>query len=194
MESKNVDVVMEGENVEMVQKEKGAGGGRMSGVITSLLFLCVFLLVLTGIAYAYVKIRESKLKQLAEVPPVRVEKAKKTPLPLPQGPQTYRYSHGKDVLGPKPQMVQLSTIDPGLNGKQKIEVTIIHDSPVTEAAVNLMTDNKVERHLLTRISGTDMNGVWEGEWVVDDTYLDRFFLQFDLKSKNSSYKDGLSFR
>jgi hypothetical protein len=164
--------------------------------ISILAVFCVLIVVVVGAAIGYLNTTKPKTDIVAQVAEVRKPEPTPTiaPLPLPQGPRIFKYSHGDDVVGPKPQEVRISTIDPGMNGKQKVSVDLTHNSPITDVAVNLTTDNKVARHQLTKITGDEFGGTWEGEWVVDDTYQTKYFLEFDLKSTTTSYKDGLTFR
>lgn len=193
---KNTNVVMEGEVLEKVIQptKKNSAMEKLIGV---LVFLIVFVLVLGGSAWGYLqykKMQNQTAKPLLSSDAQVAKKTKYPPLPLAQGPQTYTGSFGTDFKGIRPTVIQLTTIDPGMNGKQKVDVTIVNDSPITNVSANVKTDNKITNHPMIKVSGTDMNGVWEGEWVVDDTYQNRWFLEFDIKSATGSYKDGLAFR
>ena len=194
---KNINVVLERENLEKEVTTPFQKESPIQKFTYFLIFLIVFSVVLGGAAFGYIRYKKIQTTPVVTKPSDVVITAKKAdylPLTLPQGTQTYRYSHGKDVVGPLPQVVELSTIDPGLGGKQTVKVTITHNSPITDVSVNLKTDNKIVNHSLKKISGTNFDGIWEGSWEVDDTYKSRWFLEFDLKSATTSYKDGLAFR
>jgi len=114
--------------------------------------------------------------------------------PLPSGRQIYILSHGKDVKGPKINKVVIDPLDPKVGKSQKVTVTIKYPEPVVSAKATLKTDNKESPHLLTKISGGGEESVWEGSWIVDDSYNYNYYLFFEITSTVDSYKGGLTFR
>lgn len=192
---KKLNPSIEGEVFGGVHRTHTIRKNSYNPLIIFLLFLLVFVSIVGGVIFGYLQYTKAQAPEVADIAMVQPVESKKAPLmPLAQGPQTYSYSHGKNVLGPKPQVVQISTIDPGLNGKQKVTVTIKHTSPITDVSVNLKTDNQTKNYPMNKVAGSDTDGTWEGEWTVSDSYNEIYFLEFDLKSTTTSYKDGLAFR
>lgn len=191
---KKVGVEMEHETMEK-ERTRHTNKTRSQGLIGALVFVSVFAVVFAGGIFGYLKIKEKKSPVVSEVKTEEVvKKSKYPPLPLAQGPRTFRMSHGKAMTGPKIGTVKVSALDPGMNGLQNVEVTISHDSPITSVMANVKTDNKITSYSLRRVSGTDMDGVWVGEWNITDTYENRYAIQFDIKSKTTSFVGGLTLR
>lgn len=113
---------------------------------------------------------------------------------IPVGKQVYRYSHGKDVVGPKLQVVTLDPNDPQEDQRISITAEIKHDSPVTNATLYLVTDNKTVEEKMKLISGEPNNGIWATEIEINDTYLCTYELNFDLQSETGNYLGGMVFR
>jgi len=117
-----------------------------------------------------------------------------SPKPLPTGKQVYRYSHGKDVVGPKLQVVTVDPFDPQSGDTILVTAEIKHDSPVTTATAILVTDNKTVTKEMKKVSGEDTNGTWEAKLKLDDTYLYTYQLNFELASDTDSYQGGMTYR
>lgn len=113
---------------------------------------------------------------------------------LPGGKQVYRYTHGKDVVGPRLQVVTIDPFDPKLNQIINVTAEIKHDSPVTSATVSLVTDSKTEQSKMNLVSGNSTNGTWTAEIKLEDTYLCNYQLNFDLQSSTGNYKGSMVFR
>ena len=128
----------------------------------------------------------------AEATPTPTPKG--SPKPLPGGSQTYRYSHGKDVVGPKLQTVTIDPFDPQPGDTIKVTAEIKHDSPITKVTTYLVTDSKTVTQEMKKVSGEDTNGTWETEFKLQDTYLYTYQLNFELSSETDNYQGGMTFR
>lgn len=114
---------------------------------------------------------------------------------LPQGSQTYTFSHGDKVKGPKPATVTLDPLSTTLNQKQSITITVTESSPVTKASVFLTTDTKKEvEHVLTKKNTTDKKDTWTGSWTVDDTIDQRYEARLYITSSDGVYDNTMRFR
>lgn len=116
------------------------------------------------------------------------------PYKLPTGSQTYRFSNGESVVGPKIQTLIINPLDPAKSGSQTITLTIKHDSPVTSAVVTIITDNNESPLILKLTNGTDTDGTWTGNWTVNDTYNKRYGIKFSLKSSTGNYNNVMFIR
>lgn len=117
-----------------------------------------------------------------------------TPKPLPSGPQTYTFSHGGLVTGPKPSSATITPLDPELGDTQSLTVTVSHTSPVSSASLTLLTDNDSRTFPLSLSSGTPTEGVWQASWETQDSYLQRYQIQLSFQAGEEVFNGGLSFR
>lgn len=113
-----------------------------------------------------------------------------TPKPLPSGKQTYRFSHGQNVTGPKPQTVVVDPLTPAPGEKQTVTVIIASDSPIIEAKATLDTDHDSNIYPLTASQGE----TWEATWTINDSYDYTYYLHLFLKSADGTFENGLRFR
>lgn len=117
------------------------------------------------------------------------------PTTLPKGTQTYTFSYGDAVQGPKPQTLTINPLSPDSGQPQSITIAIRNTTPVTDVSVFTTTDTKNEvRHTLTRTGGTPTDGAWEGSWTLDDSYLSRYYIRLYIKSNKNIYNEIMKFR
>jgi len=118
----------------------------------------------------------------------------KTIVPLPTGAQTYNFSHGTEVNGPKISQLTLDPLAINIGETQTITLKATHPSPITSVSVELITDTMSTPHTLTKISGTGTDGTWSGSWEVKDTINARYGLRLILNSSDSNYDNTMWFR
>lgn len=166
------------------------------------LYILVFVLVLTIVAALSVFFFDPVVwKSLRKPTPTpAMEAIAPTPSEpriltnLPKGTQTYTFSHGDKVTGPKPSTVTLNPLSTTLNEKQSITITVTESSPVTSASVFLTTDTKKDvEHVLTK-STTTKKDVWTGSWSVDDTSDQRYEARLYITSSDGVYNNTMRFR
>jgi len=120
---------------------------------------------------------------------------KPSPRPLASGKQTYLGS-GSKTGAPKATEVVIDPLDPAQNATQTVTVKVISldGTPVSEVEVNMITDNKEKAYPLKLISGTNLDGSWQGTWTLEDSY--DYLYQAAIKAKNtkSEWTVTLSFR
>lgn len=91
-----------------------------------------------------------------------------TPVPLVQGPQTYTISNKKT---PSMYEVHFNTIDPKPGETQIVDLKIRDKmGTVTSVTALVKTDKKQQTFPMTLNSGSGADGVWHGEWTVNDTH------------------------
>lgn len=114
---------------------------------------------------------------------------------LPKGTQTYTFSHGDKVTGPKPSTVTMDPLSTTLNEKQSITITISDSSPVTSASVFLTTDTKKDvEHVLSKKTTQDKKDVWTGSWTVEDTNDQRYEARLYITNATGVYDNTMRFR
>lgn len=123
------------------------------------------------------------------------EPYKPSPRPLAHGKQTYLVS-GSKTGAPKATEVVIDPLDPAQNASQSVTVKVIslEGTPVSEVEVKMITDNKQKAYPLKLISGTNLDGTWQGTWTLEDSY--DYLYQAAIKAKNtkSDWTVTLTFR
>lgn len=157
------------------------------------LVLMLSLGVLFGVIYKRVVDTRSTSKLVTGEDKVENVAVKKV-VSIPVGKQVFRFSHGDKVVGPKIQTLEISEMKPELGKNQKITLGIKNETPISKVSLTLFTDSKETNYVLKKKSGTDIEGVWELEWLVDDTYNYRYQIKFDLESATGNYQDKMVFR
>lgn len=146
----------------------------------------------------YNRLIQTKQKRALPESSTSEETAKKppcpSPLPLPEGPDTYRLSHSESVKGPRLQTVTLDPIKLKEGQTQTLTATIKYDSDVTKASITIKTDNKQKEKDLELTSGTAQNGTWQTSWTLDDTYKCDYVFDFLLESEKDNWDGAITIR
>lgn len=123
------------------------------------------------------------------------EPAKSTPRPLAHGKQTYAIS-GSKKGAPKATEVAIDPLDPAQGASQSatVKVLAMEAGPVTKVSVDLITDNKTKTYPLQLISGTNLDGVWNGTWVMEDSYDYKYQMAIKAENSRDSWTVTLTFR
>lgn len=116
------------------------------------------------------------------------------PYTPPSGPQTYRFSHGKDVIGPKIQTMIIDPLDPKKGATQTITLTINSESPITKASIIVYSDSQEKNIDLKLISGDFLKGDYQGFWQVNDTYNNKYALRYIIKAEKNTFDNITYFR
>jgi hypothetical protein len=131
-------------------------------------------LALLAASYLYITGYFNQGNQPLIVESLRKKTANPTPDPeqqsaeivkLPAGTQTYRFSHGQDVIGPKPESITIDPLDPEPGRTQTVSIQVSADTPAKSATVEIITDSKTATQKLNF-----KDGQWQGLWTIDDTY------------------------
>lgn len=114
--------------------------------------------------------KESGLTPTPTSTPTPTPKPTPTPRPIPSGKKTFSVSSGKKT-GPQFRTGFIDPYDPKSGTGQTISISLVGSKPVTTAKLTMQTDTKSKEVVMSLTSGTASEGVWEGTWTVDDTYL-----------------------
>jgi len=119
-----------------------------------------------------------------------------TPIPykIPGGLQTYRFSNGSEMKGPKIQSATIDPLDPANGAKQTITLEIESDSPVTSTEIIVTTDKKKKNIDLKLTDGDPQKGTYQGSWQINDSYLTMYAFRFIIKSANGTYDNVMRIR
>lgn len=113
---------------------------------------------------------------------------------LPEGSQTYTFSHGSTVKGPKMSTLTIDPLTPEAGTTQTLKLTAAYSSTIKGAKVEVVTDNRRVEHILQRTAGTDTESTWEGNWILEDTYDYKYGFRFILTSDAETYDDYMWLR
>ena len=119
---------------------------------------------------------------------------KPTIKPLSTGKQIYDYSHGKDVVGPKPTQTIIDPIDPKPGGTQFLSVKIGDAIPVQKANIILKTDNQEVEYPLVLTKEGDGFDIWTANWEMNDSYEYTYQIDMVIYGITETFLGGLTFR
>ena len=119
-----------------------------------------------------------------------------TPIPytLPSGSQTYRFSHGSGVKGPKMSSVTIDPLDPQNGADQIVTIDLESESPVTKAQLTIITDSKEKVIDLKLVEGDSNKGKYQGSWKVNDTFNTKYAIRYILRSEKGVYDETMFIR
>lgn len=160
--------------------------------------LIVLLLVASGTLYYYLRVTYPSNE--APIPPLASRGATPEPLPskppyvLPSGLQTYRFSHGKNVTGPKVQVVTFDPLDPQVGATQNITLEIESPTPLVSATITITSDNQEKTLDFKRTGGDTLKGTYQASWQVDDTFDLKYSVRYLLLSANDKFDNTMYLR
>jgi len=104
--------------------------------------------------------------------------------PLAQGRQIYNISGGTKG-GPQMTQVFIDPLDPKPSQIQTLTLKANNLKPIVEIKAIVITDNKNEEsaNILKLISGTNVDGVWQGSWRIRSEH--NYNYQIKLVAKNN---------
>lgn len=114
------------------------------------------------------------------------------PYTLPSGIQTYRFSHGKDVVGPKIQTVVIDPLDPQPGATQTITLEIESESPMKSVVIVAATDNQEQTLNFKLTAGDSLKGTYQASWQLNDTYDAKYAFRYILTAEDSVF-DNIMF-
>ena len=94
-----------------------------------------------------------------------------TPRPIPHGKIGFTVSQSDKT---KPQFGKgfIDPYDPAKDQLQIVTIGVKDEQPVTQVTAIIKTDKQISTPLpLKLIGGSDIDGIWQGSWLLDDTYL-----------------------
>ncbi len=173
--------------------------------------LGILVIVILGSLYLYINTQYPSLFQdtatriantftspspspLSSPPPTAPVVPEKIFTPLPTGSQTYKFSHGDQVLGPKISEITIDPLEIKPGEKQTITLLAAHTFPITSVSIEIITDTKTTPHTLDKIGGTNQDGTWQGTWEFEDTTAKRYGIRLILKSSDHDYDNIMVFR
>lgn len=113
--------------------------------------------------------------------------------PVASGARTYT---GTTKTNPKITQVRIDPLDVQKFAYQTVSVSIqdMNENSVTEVSGTAITDNNTFPFSLSLISGTDINGTWQGSWLNLDTYCQNYMLIIVATSASGQSRVELAFK
>lgn len=175
-------------------------------ILSALLFVTIL-----GSGYFYLNLTSpSSLKQISftslrnkmlttkptiiEDTSAQIEEPTPSIVPLPTGLQSYEFTHGAQVVGPKVAKIIYDPLTPSAGGTQKVTLTAAYSAPITDVVLTIVSDHLITPHTLSLTSGTTTDGTWTGSWVIDDTLDTRYAARTTLKSTKDTHDSAMWFR
>lgn len=114
---------------------------------------------------------------------------KKPPKPILSGYQEFNIQNTKKV-GPIPYYISFNPYDPKINSNQTVTIKLRALNPVQKVTYRINTDNaQTEPIDLKLISGKPTDGQWQGDFVINDTYDETFYMVFEaIDAQNQTLK------
>lgn len=109
-----------------------------------------------------------------------------TPRPIPHGPKGFTVGQA-DKTVPQFGKGTVDPYDPTKGATQTVTIKVQHTQPVTKVTATIKTDHDISKpYELKLISGTSIDGQWEGSWQVDDSYLYTYAIVLKAVSNKSA--------
>ncbi len=102
---------------------------------------------------------------------------------VPQGRQVYDITSGG--ASPKFKQAIVDPVDVQVGDTQKMSVWVIETAAgqyITEVTANVETDTGPRLYNLSLTTGSNIDGWWEGSWVVQDTHSRKYLTTFIAKN------------
>lgn len=115
-------------------------------------------------------------------------------VPLATGKQIYNIS-GRTKGGPQMTQAVIDPIDPKSSQIQTFTLKANNLKPIVEIKAIVITDNGEKVNYLKLVSGTNVDGVWQGSWRITDDYNYNYQIMLVAKNnENTESKVTLTFR
>jgi hypothetical protein len=111
----------------------------------------------------------------------------------PSGSQTYSVTT-KTI--PKIYQIIVNPLNVGYLASQTVSASIndANGNPITSVTGFAITDNKTTPFNLTLVSGSEINGVWEGSWNLTDSICQRYQVKIQAQSESGTSHVTLTFK
>jgi hypothetical protein len=118
-----------------------------------------------------------------------------TPRPIPHGKEDFFVSIGSGSKGPKMGKGTIDPYDPALNSQQQLTIEVGDPVGVSQVETILETDHKkIGPFQLKLINGDNKSGNWNGEWLVDDSYLYKYVLTINATGASGQSSVSVTLR
>lgn len=160
-------------------------------------FIAILVIIgVTGGVWMWMQKYQDLPEDQSEVPASQVS-VRPTPTSVPK-----KIPHGKIPFtastswpGPKFTGGFFDPYDPAMGSSMTIAIDMADTQPVQQVWATVKTDNKTSGKIpFKRVSGTDMDGQWQGTWTVNDTYDYTYMITIEADSANGHTRDEIALR
>jgi len=163
--------------------------GQSKNNTEKIILIVLVLILISSLVYYFQTVRPSnKSSRISTTQIVTTP----IPPPIPHGKTDFSTSLNNDNA-PKASQGYIDPYDPKVGETQKVAITL-KDAKVKWAKVTLQTDNQKKTYDMKLAEGTDSNGVWLGEWKVDDTYFYTYLLTIEAEGSKATGKVVINLR
>lgn len=144
----------------------------------------------TGLQQSYPTKNILPIKEISKPTPTLII----SPISLPQGKTRFLGSTGdksRTVVMPE---INFDPLDVKVGEKQIIEAKITSKSKVKSVEVKIENDHKKAELVLILISGNELEGLWRGTRINEDTHKDMYNIIFIIENEQKQESYTLSFR
>jgi len=135
----------------------------------------------------------SNISRISNVASLTTNVPEECPVPLASGKQTY---YVRTQNQPQIMQIDIDPLDAKIGETQTVTAKIrdTNGNPITSVTGTAKTDNGSFSFFLSLVEGTDLNGTWQGSWVLEDTNCLTFMLTITAESASGQSKVDLAFR
>lgn len=112
---------------------------------------------------------------------------------LPQGKIPFTVSSGQKT-GPQFREGFIDPYDPQVGEKQTFQIKILGKQPVERATLTLQTDTITKTYALQLIAGDQYQGLWQGEWITEDTHNYLYVATIEATDSQATNKIDITLR
>jgi hypothetical protein len=113
---------------------------------------------------------------------------------IPHGKIGFSVSQADKTI-PQMRRGYIDPYDPAEGSTQTVTINVKYSQPVSQVVAVLKTDHKTsDPYQFKLISGTDMDGQWQGSWTATDSYLHKYNLIISAVSTNSTASAEITLR
>lgn len=164
-------------------------GNTSPAKIRFVLLISLVVLVITGLTYFY--FRNAGYSFFGQRPQntqlvLTAPSPTPSPRPIPSGSKGFTVGQADKTV---PQFGKgiIDPYDPQKGQLQTVSISVKHSKPVSKVTAIIQTDHaSSEPQVFKLVSGTDTDGVWQGSWPVNDTYLYVYGLILEAESNKSA--------
>lgn len=137
----------------------------------------------------YQKVVSSRGESLENSPESPIPTPTRNPnYKLPAGPQSYNFSHGDQVVGPRVTSVSFSPLAAEKDTKQSLSAVFPSSEKVTSAIFSFSTDTLSDQKVDLK-QKPDNPSIWEATWTMPDTTKNKYHVRLIFSGEKGVYDE-----
>lgn len=165
------------------------------------LLLALLIVTIIILVYYFFPVIKDNLQRIFPSKQQISEELSETPIPtptrkpnykLPEGPQSYNFSHGDNVTGPRVSTVSFSPLAAKKDTTQTVSAVFPAGEAVSSVVFSYDTDNLKNQKL--ELSKKPNNpSIWEGTWTMPDTTDNIYNVRLIFLGNSGVYDEVMKF-